>query len=291
MKKVISHSIKGLVASCSLLALTLSNISIAHERFMVPSHTVFSGNKVQYATIISSISNDIFHPDRPLGNNDKGIDAGDLKPLFSLLESNVLLPNGETDSSIQWQAFQRLSVADVPFSQSGTYRVSLVQKEVAMTTFKKANGAPGRVFGPKPVIPEGASNIVRRTTAARVETFITMNEPSLNTFQPIGKGLELTGKTHPNDLFAQEPAHFKLVYNGKAVPKNTQLKVIKAGTRHRNTRNEQIIKVNESGEFTFTPQQAGFYFLTAETALNIEQPANVDVKHDSLYVTLEVFPQ
>lgn len=39
-----------------------------------------------------------------------------------------------------------------------------------MTTFTKLDGNKGLFFGAKGQIPVGASNIVRRTTASRVET-------------------------------------------------------------------------------------------------------------------------
>jgi hypothetical protein len=291
IKKAHLALIKNTVLASSLVGLLFAQSINAHERFMVPSHTVLSGDKTQYATIISSISNDIFHPDRPLGDNGKGVDAGDLKPLFAMLQSRVILPDGKIDNSVEWQAYQRMSIADVPLEQSGTYRVSLIQQDVAMTTFKKADGAPWRLFGKDITLPEGATDVVRRTTASSVETFISVNKPTLTAVNPTGKGLELVGQTHPNDLFAGETASFQLLFNGKPVSKGTHVKAIKAGTRHRNNRNEQVLTLNDKGEFTFTPQSSGFYFLAAESAVEVAQPSDVDVKHFSLYLTLEVFPE
>ncbi len=263
----------------------------AHERFIVPSHTVLSGDKPQSVTMTASISNAIFHPDRPFGDNGKGVDVGDLKNLFKLLQGTVISPDGKVDSSLEFQAFKRLSVADVDVFESGTYRIGLVQPNTQMTTFKKNDGTSGRLFGKNPQLPKGATHIVRRTTSSRVESFVSVNEPNRAAVKPTGKGLELSGISHPNDLFEGETAQFQLFFNGKPAEGIKSLKFIKAGTRHRNNRNEKIIPVSDKGEFELEPQEAGFYFLAATTSIKVAQPADVDVRHFSLYLTLEVFPQ
>jgi len=263
----------------------------AHEQFVVPSHTLLSGDKTQSVTLMASISNAIFHPDRPLGDSNTGADVGDLKNLFDALEHTVITPSGEVTTNLHWQAFARLSVADVALKESGTYRIGFVQPDLYMTTFKKANGAPARVFGPSPTIPNDATNIVYRTTSSRIETFVTLNSTSQKALMPTGKGIELSGETHPNDLFANETANFQLLFNGQPLQNDVHLKVIKSGTRHRNNRDEKNIAVDKNGRFNFTPTEAGFYFLAAGMAIKTPDIKGVDVKHYSLYLTLEVFPE
>jgi hypothetical protein len=51
------------------------------------------------------------------------------------------------------------------------------------------------------------------------------------------------------------------------------------------------MELNEKGELSFPPKESGFYFLVAETSEHVPQPADVDVRHYSVYVTFEVFPQ
>ena len=277
------------VVSVWTLACTAAN---AHERFMVPTHTLLSGDKAQSVTVIASISNDIFHPDRPLGDSNTGANVGGLKDLFDMLEHSVITPDGEQTTRTRWQAFARMSVADVAIEQPGTYRIGLVQPDVYMTTYTKADGSFGRVFGKDAKLPDGAKDIVRRTTNSRVETFVTFNQPNEKSQQPTGKGLEIMGVdgSHPNDLFVGEPVNFSLYFNGKPLNLPAKVKVIRGGTRHRNDRNEQVIETKD-GKFSFTPEHAGFYFVTAETKQKQKQPGDVDVKHFSLYLTLEVFPQ
>lgn len=281
----------GAFIAAFIIALSSATSVMAHERYIVPSHTLLSGDKAQSVTLMASISNAIFHPDRPLGDSNTGAEVGDLKTLFSLLEHSVIDPQGNITNSTRWQAFARMSVADVALTESGTYRIGLNQPDVHMTTFKKADGTPWRLFGANAKLPEGATNIVRRTTSSRVETFVTFNKTTQQAVNPTGVGVELAGDMHPNDLFANEQVNFQLYFNGKSLTKDVNVKLIKAGTRHRNNRAEQKIAVNDKGEISFTPAQAGFYFLGVETHLNTPDDEKVDVKHFSLYLTLEVFPE
>ena len=286
---LIMNTIK--MAGWTALGALLACQASAHERYMLPSHTLLSGDKPQSVTVTASISNAIFHPDRPLADSNTGADVGDLKDLFAILQHQVIAPNGKVSDNTKWQAFARMSVADIKLEDSGTYRIGLVQPDVAMTTFTKADGTPWRVFGKAPKLPEGATNIVRRTTSSRVEAFVSLNSPTDTALKATGVGVELAGESHPNDIFAGEKVSFQLLFNGKPLTMPARVKLIKAGTRHRNDRNEQIIKVGADGKFGFTPSEAGFYFLSAETKVKVPQPADVDIKHYSLYLSLEVFPE
>lgn len=275
----------------ALVVTFVSTSVIAHERFIVPSHTLLSGDKPQSITLTASISNAIFHPDRPLGDSNTGADVGDLKKLFNILEHTVINPNGDINKGTKWQAFARMSVADVVLKDSGTYRIGLNQPDVHMTTFKKADGTPWRLFGTSPELPKGATDIVRRTTSSRVETFVTLNSNSDLAVKPTGNGVELAGETHPNDLFTNEPISFQLFFNGKPLTDNVNVKLIKSGTRHRNNRDEQKIEVSKEGKIDLHFTEAGFYFLGAETMIKTPEDDQVDVKHFSLYLTLEVLPE
>jgi len=272
------------------LALSLPLTAIAHERFILPSHTILSGEGAQSVSFIASISNAIFHGDKPLGDNGMGVVVPKLAPLFKRLQPIVISPDG-VSREMSWQAFSRFSVADTRFEQSGTYRIALVQPNVPMTTFIKADGKKGRFFGNKGKVPTGATNIVKRTTASRVETYVSFNEPNHTALLSTGKGLELTGETHPNDLFVDEPLNFQLTYLGKPLQKATKVKVVQGATRHRNQRDETIIETDEQGQFSLTLSKAGFYLLSANIDVKGKAGSGIDIHHHSLYATLEVFPQ
>ncbi|WP_445777167.1 DUF4198 domain-containing protein [Shewanella sp.] len=273
------------------ISMLMVSSATAHERYILPSHTLLSGDQPQTVTVNASISNAIFHPDQPLGDSGSGRDVGEFKEYFANFDYAVIKPDGQMTTDTQWTAFSRMSVADVTLTDPGTYRIGIVQPDIFMTTFINSDGQPERIWGPSPNIPDGAKNVVRRTTAARVETFVTLNNATQAALKPTGTGIEALSITHPNDLFANEPAQFMLYFNGKPLTENVDVKLIQAGTRHRNDREEKQLIVAKDGAVNFTPTQAGFYLLIAETHIDKPQQQDVDVKHYSLYLTLEVFPE
>jgi len=289
-------SIKTLKFSVIIMSILLSQLmfidaAFSHERFIMPSHTVLSGDKAQSISLISSISNDIFHPDKPLGDNGKGVVPNELQALFKALQPIVITPDGILSTNVSWQAFSRFSVADVNIDKKGTYRIGLIQPKVRMTTYTKLDGNPWRVFGEHASIPEGATNIVRRTTASRVETFVSYNQPNKKAITATGHGLELGGPTHPNDLFVDENIEFQLFYEGVALKESVQVKLVQAGTRHRDQRDEILVTTDNEGKFNFQFNKSGFYLLSANIDINGLPDSGIDIHHYGLYMTLEVFSQ
>ena len=274
----------------ALAGLTIPG-ALAHDRYLLPTHTVLSKQGAETISLTASISNDLFHPDMPLGDNGRGTTPPELIPLFKALESVVVLPDGSTEQGPSWQAFSRLSVADFPVQSDGTYRIMLRQPDTPMTTFTKPDGTHGRIFGPNPKLPEGTQEIVRHTVSSRVETYITKNAPTRAALKPQGAGIELAGDSHPNDLFSGETAAFALLYNGQPLKQPATVRVIQGGTRHRNQRQAIEKTTNANGEFEILFPNAGFYHLSAEISEKAPDNPAVDVHHHSLFVTLEVFPE
>lgn len=279
--------------------------AIAHGRYILPSHTQLSGEAPYSVTLNASISNDLFHPDNAFGNNpkcwsdenssasvcNKGWVAPRLKTLFGLLDSYVVTPEG-TVESVNWQAFSRMSVADLFMQSSGSYRIGLRQPEVLMLTYIDKNGAPGRKFGPAVKAPQGATNIVKRSTQSRVETYVSVNDNNTTALKPLGVGLELAvDKSHPNELFVGEEQSWQLFLNGKALTQKADVKVVKGGTRHRNLRNDTHIATDNQGRFSTKFDQAGFYWLEIELEVKADKGAPVDVYNYGLYQTWEVFSE
>jgi hypothetical protein len=277
--------------AAALFLLASSAMLNAHGRYILPSHTQLSGEDVQHVTLLASISNDFFHPDMPLMNNGGGQVNDFLAGVFKYIEPSVTLPDGSIDKDLQWHAFSRQSIADVSLDLSGTYRVSLVQKPMPLITFKTEDGSAARVFGSKDKVPAGATDIVYRVTTSRVDTFITHNNASLVALKATGSGLEMTGETHPNDLFVGETAHFQLLLNGEPVDEKTEVNITHGGTRYRNQRNIMKKETGSLGKFDVVFAQAGMYLLEVELTTKGSQGSGVDFNHDSLYVTLEVFPE
>lgn len=289
---------KNLSVLLSLFAIAVSQQSFAHGRYVLPSHTVLSGDGAAQVSLTASISNDVFNADRPLGNNTlepkgaKSQDFGGLKKMFEMLNYQLIDPEGKLHT-ITWQAYRRFSVADISLPVSGTYRVTTHQPTTYMTLFKYADGSPGRIFGKQAKLPEGASNSVRRTYESRTESFISYNQPNDNAIKPLGKGLELSSdSSHPNDLFVGEVVNFQLYLNGKPLAEKAEITLTKEGTRYRNQRDSKIIHTAaHSGKFQLEFDQPGLYLLEANADIPGLESSVVDIHGYSLYVTLEVFPE
>ena len=276
------------LATATLLLTGWSALGNAHGRYVLPSHTLVSGDKPQEISLTASITNDLFHPDKPLGNRAGGQVGGFLQQLFDVLQNGVVDPAGKV-TPMTWRAYQRFSASDLTVDQSGTYRVQLVQPETPMLTFKNAKGERDRRFGANAQVPAGATQVTRRTIASSVVAYISHNETS--DLPVTGKGLELSGGTHPNDLFAGEDASFVLTFNGKPLTAKAKVLFVQGGTRYRNQRDAIELETSSQGEFTLPLSQAGMHWLEVEYSRPGDNNSGVDIHHNTLYLTLEVFPQ
>lgn len=275
---------------CCVLGLVLSLVGLAHDRYMLPSHTILSGRDGQ-VSLIASISNDVFHPDMPLGDDGQSKVSPRLKTLFASLQSQVILPDGKQVKGSPWRAYHRFSAADQQLEMAGTYRLGLVQESTPMVTFKRADGQHGRLFGADATLPDGASDVHRTTTSSRVETFVTLDQPTTASWKPTGVGLELSGPSHPNDLFVNESISWRLTYDGKPVGKDVEVTLVREDTRHRNQREPIAAKTDADGAFQVRFNHPGFYLLKASLARPGEAGSGFEKHYYSLYVTVEVFPE
>lgn len=273
------------------LNLAFSSAAMAHSHYILPSHTQLSGQAPQHITLTASISNDFFHPDKPLGNSAGGKVDDFLVEMFKGIRVKVVEPDGSINHSLKFQAFSRQSIADLELNKSGTYRLIMEQAASPLVTFKLADGTPGKVFSNSAKIPAGATDVVRRSFASRTETYISLNGNTNRALQPLGSGIELVGATHPNDLFVGEVVEFQLLLNGKPLLTPAQLELTRGGTRHRNNRNVKRIRSDAAGKFEVTFAEAGNYLLEVDYSQKSKPGSGLDMEHNSLYITLEVFPQ
>ncbi len=279
----------------------------SHSRWVVPSHTILSGDKAEVVSLDFSISNDIFHPDMAYGGDDfarvNTLKAKDkkqklrnkiIKKLYATTRVTIVHPNGETNNKVPFVNLGRKSSAALLLEQSGTYKISIQQAPVLFTMFETAEGERGREFGGKravsSLLPDGAKNIKTLRVNSRVDTYLTRNGLTREVLKPVGKGLEVVSKTHFNELFVGEPTQFQLLFNGKPVDSGVSVKVTRNDTRYRNQRNTFTAKTQEKGLFTVPWGQAGMYLLEAD----LKAPSvakGVDSEMYALYLTLEVNPE
>ena len=264
--------------------LLVAGPALGHSRWVVPTHTVLSGEEAQTVTFDVSVSNDIFHPDMPFGGPK--MRRGPLQGAVP----TITLPDGQKTTA-ELTHHGRKSVFDLELAQSGTHQIEVATDPILLTFWKTADGR-GRAFGSKETaaekIPEDATEIQTRWIHSRIVTWVTRNQPTET--KPSGVGLELRG-VHPNDLFTGEDLQFELLVDGKPAPAGVEIKLTLAGTRHRNDRASVEAETGETGAFQIRLDQAGFYLLEADFEIGDPTVEGVDQQSYSLFATLELHPE
>jgi Nickel uptake substrate-specific transmembrane region. len=293
LKKVIT--ITAFVFALNSVACTTA---YAHARWVIPSHTVISGDKPMAVSIDYSISNDIFHPDMAFGgaqianiSAEKGQVASPIMGFMAKTHAQVTTPNGDTQvlNSVD---LGRKSSTYFTAPKSGTYRVEITQPTIDIILFKSKDGESERLFGSydsiKSKLPKSATDIEYLQLKNRIQTFVTLNQTSQKNVAPSGEGLELKHNTHPNELFAGEKSTYRLLLNGEYLgAKNSYIKITKGGTRFRNQRDSIEPMLFENGKFEITWPEAGFYLVEVEH--EIKQAGSKLVY--ALFLTVEIHPE
>jgi len=292
-----------IVISILALSLTVNNAQ-AHSRWILPSHSILSGENPEIINVDISISNELFNPDHAVGGTTiESLGEASTKrkpsppPLQALLNSTkleVYKPSGKTKKDYTLVDFHRKSVAAIRLDENGSYRISLQQDPVYFTWFVLPDGNHDRRFGKaeqlKGHLPDNITEVQTTKLINRVETYVTRNDLSLSSIKPRGRGLELSFTTHPNELFVGEKARFTLLFNGKPLSSANNLSLTQYNTRSRNNRNTQKLKTNEKGAFEVKWLNAGFYLLEADIEQDSEE-GGIAAEVHALFVSLEVFPE
>ena len=245
----------------------------AHRAWILPSATVVSGDKA-WVTIDGAISNNLFFPDhRPMQIEAIAITA----------------PDGSTVKPSNATVGQYRTTFDLELKQKGTYRIA--QANSGLSASWKEGAETRRWRGAmQDYIAQGIDKkpaVELIATSRRVETFVTNGAPTL--LKASGKGLELGGATHPNDLYSGEEATFILTDNGKPAA-NVEVSVIQGGDRYRDEPGELKLKTGADGSLKLKFDNAGMYWLEAESAGTTTMEGKT-LKSQSTYVAvLEVLP-
>jgi len=269
MKKYLKLAL--LSASVCLLSATAH----AHRAWLLPSATVLSGNDT-WVTVDAAISNDLFYFEH--------------HPL-QLDNLSVLGPDGKTVTPENQAKGRYRSTFDVKLAEPGTYKVMVVNQG-AFARYK-LDGQNKRWRGKAEevanAIPANASDVKISEIVGRIESFITSGKPTTETLKPTGVGLELVPVTHPNNLVVGEKATFKLVLDGKPAA-GLDVQVVPGGIRYRDKLNDTTVKTDDTGAFSVTWKEPGYYWLSAST--EDDKSKIKDAKRRSSYaVTVEVMPE
>lgn len=240
---------KKTLALLSLAAALAAPVAAqAHRAWMVPAYTVLSGAD-GWVSFDAGMSNGVFIPDHAAMRLD------DLK---------ITAPDGSAVQPEHMMRGQYRSTFDAHLTQNGTYKIANVSNGF-MASYM-LDGERKRWRGPAAdfpaALPEGATEVEATRTASRVETFVTLNNPTDTVFAPANEGLEMIPVTHPNDLVVGEQATFKLLKDGQPAA-NLEVTVARSGLRYRDNPEESTVTTGADGTFAVTWPEPGMYWLNA----------------------------
>ena len=260
----------------SLLAFLLAPTAAeAHRAWLLASTTVLSGQD-PWVTVDAAVSNDLFvFEHRPMR--------------LDLL--TVLGPSGDA-VAVENRATGRFrSTFDVQLKASGTYKIRIA--DGGYSARYELDGETRRWRGTQAelatAIPPGAENVTVAKFHNRTEVFVTAGAPTADVLEPSGTGLEMKPITHPNDLFAGEPAVFQFLDDGKPAA-GLSVEIVPGGMRYRNGLKPIKAVADAEGRITVTWPEAGMYWIGA-SARGDKPDAEGAVSRSRYSATLEVLPQ
>lgn len=230
------------------LALTIAGSASAHRAWMLPSSFTLSGEN-QWVTVDGAISNNLFYPNHHAMNLDS---------------VTVFGPDGKPVEAQNKASGKYRSVFDVALEKEGTYRIS--SGGAGYMASWEEGGERKRWRGTAETLKsegiEAKPGVQVSGNVRRIETFVTLGAPTTAVFATEGTGLELKPVTHPNDVYAGEEVSFQLLVDG--VPaEGVEAEIIRGSDRYRNSEDGLKLTTNAQGILTFTPEEAGAYWLSA----------------------------
>ncbi len=232
------------------LALTMAGTASAHRAWMLPSSFTLSGEG-QWVTVDGAISNNLFYANHHAMNLDSVAITG---------------PDGAPVEAQNKASGKYRSVFDVALEKEGTYRISS-GGDGYMASWEEGGERKrwrGNAETLKAESIEAKPGVQVSRSVRRIETFVTLGAPNEAAFATEGTGLELKPVTHPNDVFAGEEVSFQLLMDG-APAEGVEVEIIRGSDRYRNSEDGLKLTTNAEGILTFTPDEAGAYWLSAES--------------------------
>ncbi len=256
---------------CVALGTLGSTSAHAHRLWLLPSATVLSAPG-DWVTVDAAVSNELFYFNHvPLRLDNLSIKG----------------PSGAALSPQNASTGKFRSTFDAQLGEPGTYRIAVLNSGVMATYTQKGEVKRwrGRAEDFAKQVPANAEELKVFETHGRVETFVTAGKPT--DIAAVGSGLELVPLTHPNDLFAEEPARFQLFLDGKPAS-GLEVTIISGGIRYRDNLGELKVATDAAGQFEVTWPEAGMYWINVSTQDNRTQLQQASERRLSYAATLEV---
>ncbi|WP_414828913.1 DUF4198 domain-containing protein [Alteromonas sp. H39] len=271
---------KKLMIPAIAMALMTSTASHAHRMWIKPSVTAVSGQD-ETITFDAAIANQMFVPDHVA---------------MPLTRISATAPDG-TDVALEAAHKLRYrSVFDLTLKQNGTYWVGMKFASLR-ASWKTPDGEthrwPGRgktgdAAALKAALPDNATDVEVVDYYSQADVFVTSGAPSFELLHTNGKGLVLSGGTHPNDVYTGEPATFAFSMGGDAAA-GAKATLVKGGERYRDTASGDTMTTDANGSLTLNIDEAGMYFLDVEYEDN-KAMAPAQRRQGSYVLVFEVLP-
>ncbi|MDE2420352.1 MAG: DUF4198 domain-containing protein [Gammaproteobacteria bacterium] len=244
-------SSRGFKLTLTSMLLATSSISMAHTPYILPYH--FDTTK-DIATIQASATEDFFIPDHGI--------SGDF---------SVTSPTGATTPISDVTSLKEVTLAQMPLTDNGTYRVTLKAKP-RVSKFANIDGRwlsvrPARGGAdnkPKEALSERSyvtpeelakdAKIIESTSTRTLETYITKGRSSDEVLEVTGKGLEVKLSQNPSEIFLDQGLEFDVLFDGQPV-KNQTVEIDQVGKA------PLEFKTDDKGHVKATFTQAGTYLL------------------------------
>ena len=271
-KATTKKSLKLGAATAIFLTAVLTQQAQAHSRWVLPTHFSISSDSGEWLMLDITASNEVFNVDKAMGADN----------------ISILTPNKSIEKAASSYKGKRKSVADYFVEQSGTFKITNNSKASYFSSYKvgdKRKRFRGNKADLAAELPKNATEVNTRYGMARVETYVTMNNPSDN-FGLDGQFLELQPITHPSEIVEDEEFRFKLLFNGKPQA-NVVVEITMDNARYRNDPKTIKLKTDSSGELSYIPAQAGRYLLVAEYQQPASNKALADVETGEVFLTFE----
>ncbi len=265
----------GRTFALTAVALLLAGQASAHRAWLLPSTFTLSGED-QRVTVDGAISNNLFYPNHHA---------------LSLDSVTVTAPDMSAVQIEHAASGEYRSVFEVPLSLEGTYRISSGGSGYFASwqedgERKRWRGS-AEDFEAEGIAAKEGVTLTRNVR--RVETFVTLGAPSETVFATDGEGLELKPGTHPNDVFAGEEISFNFLLDGEPA-EGVEVEIVQGNDRYRDDEGAVTVTSDADGRITFTPAEAGPYWLSAE----VEGKAMLDGQEigsrTSYVMTFEALP-
>lgn len=265
------------ILATTLLSLVLGTTAHAHMRWLLPSHTVLS--EPAYVTFDSSISNNLFFPERPF-------------PVDGL---TITKPDGTPGSPENLAQGKLRNSFDLNIDQEGTWRVGL-QSSFFLIRYQDKNGQRGGWRGEKKGLKaalkearkKASGDVTVMESHSRMETFVTLGQPTLKALAVSSEGIGMQSDTHPNDLYSGESTRFTFTIDGKP-QQGIEVHITRGGTRYRNDTATLTLKTDRKGQVSLPWSEPGRYLL--EVSAEGKSSEKGIARRLGYLLTLEVLPQ